>query len=190
MKRRIVGLTLAVTLMLSACGGSSKVIEGNVETTNNQAENQVQADETTLQEGVQEYKGYTFVYNDVVIEVDADASQVIEKLGEPDSYFEFASCAFEGLDKVYTYGSFEIDTYPMEEKDFISAVIFKDDVITTLEGVGIGDSIEKIKEIYGDETEEKDGMLVYEKDGMKLCFVIKDNAVASVEYCSTVLEEN
>ena len=128
-------------------------------------------------------------YQDVVIEIDAEAAPIIEKLGEPNSYFEAPSCAFEGIDKMYTYNSFEVDTYPSKTQDYISTIIFKDDVITTTEGVGIGDSVDKVMEVYGEDGSNEDGMLVFEKDGMKLCFIIQDDTVASVEYRSTVLDE-
>ena len=90
---------------------------------------------------------------------------------------------------MYTYNSFEVDTYPSKTQDYISTIIFKDDVITTTEGVGIGDSVDKVMEVYGEDGSNEDGMLVFEKDGMKLCFIIQDDTVASVEYRSTVLDE-
>lgn len=183
MKKNILILTLALSCALCACGGSSKKIEGEVNTSNEQT----QETETTTEEST-ETKGYTYVYNDVVVEMDADAAAIVEQLGEPLSYFEAPSCAFEGIDKIYTYSSFEVETYPMDGKDFVSMVTFKDDSITTPEGVAIGDSVDKVKEVYGDCAEEG-GMLVYEKDDMKLCFIIKDGVVVSVEYKSTVLDE-
>lgn len=183
MKKNVLVLTFVLAMVLCACGGSSKKIEGEVNTSNEQT----QETETTTEESA-EAKGYTYIYNDVVVEIDADASVVVEELGEPLSYFEAPSCAFEGVDKIYTYSSFEIETYPMEGKDFISMVTFKDDSITTPEGVAIGDLVDKVKEVYGDCTEEG-GMMVYEKDDMKLCFIVKDGAVVSVEYKSTVLDE-
>ena len=183
MKKNVLVLTMMLAMVLCACGGSSKKIEGEVNTSNEQT----QEAETTAEESTQA-KGYTYIHNDVVVEIDADAALAVEQLGEPLSYFEAPSCAFEGIDKIYTYSSFEIETYPMEGKDFISMVTFKDDSITTPEGVGIGDTADKVKEVYGDCTEEG-GMLVYEKDDMKLCFIVKDGAVVSVEYKSTVLDE-
>ena len=183
MKKNVLVLTMMLAMVLCACGGSSKKIEGEVNTSNEQT----QETETTTEESA-EAKGYTYIYNDVVVEIDADAALVVEQLGEPLSYFEAPSCAFEGIDKIYTYSSFEIETYPMEGKDFVSMVTFKDDSITTPEGVAIGDSVDKVKEVYG-ECAEDGGMMVYEKDDMKLCFIVKDGAVVSVEYKSTVLDE-
>ena len=186
MKKNILVLTFALTCVLCACGGeSSKKIEGEVNTASEQTQ---EAESTVEEDGASGYKGYAYIQDDVVVEIDADAAPIIEQLGEPLSYFEAPSCAFDGVDKIYTYSSFEIDTYPLEGKDFVSTITFKDDSITTPEGVGIGDAADKVKEVYGDCTEEG-GMLVYEKDDMKLCFIVKDGAVVSVEYQSTILDE-
>lgn len=135
------------------------------------------------------YRGYAFIYHDVVIEIDALADPILKQLGEANAYFEAASCAFNGLDKMYTYSSFELDTYPADDGDHVSMVLFKDDSIATTEGVSIGDSAEKIAEIYGEDSEKENGMIVYQKDGMKLCFIVEDGSVASIEYQTTVLDE-
>lgn len=135
------------------------------------------------------YKGYAFIYHDVVIEIDADVASILEELGEANSYFEAASCAFNGLDKMYTYSSFELDTYPVDDKDYVSMVLFKDDSIATAEGVSIGDPAEKVTEIYGEDAAKENGMLVYQKDGMKLCFIVENGSISSIEYQTTVLDE-
>lgn len=194
MKKKAAVCIMAAALFLAGCGSNAKVIEGEVKTqggegaaetsegANGQNGEEVQAEKSS-------YKGYVFRSGDVVIEMDADAAPVLEKLGEPNSYFEAPSCAFEGVDKMYTYGSFELDTYPTGDKDFISAVIFKDDSITTPEGIGIGDSREKLTEAYGGEGTEELGMTVYRKDDMKLCFIFQEDSIASIEYRTTVLDE-
>lgn len=134
-------------------------------------------------------KGYVFIYKNVVIRINAEAAPILEKLGEANSYFEAASCAFDGLDKMYTYSSFELDTYPIEDKDYISMLFFKDDTIATAEGVSIGDPAEKITEIYGDDSVKENGMIVYKKDDMKLCFFVDNGSISSIEYQTTVLNE-
>ena len=42
------------------------------------------------------------------------------------SYFEAPSCAFDGIDKTYTYAGFELLTYPKDDKDYVSSVVLKD----------------------------------------------------------------
>lgn len=197
MKVKAILASLILVMLLSACGNDAKVIEGAVQTssdgkasemTDGDAADKADLDTQTQEEAV-EYKGYTFCCNDVVIEMDAEAAPIVEKLGEAVSYFEAPSCAFEGIDKMYTYNGFELDTYPMNGTDYVSAVIFKDDVVATPEGVSIGDSAEKITETYGEDMTEEKGMTVYVKDGMKLCFIIAGDSIVSIEYRSTVLDE-
>lgn len=195
MRKRAAVLILSAALLLAGCGNDAKVIEGEVKTSggeNSEETAQAGGEETSEEAAAGQeaaHKGYVFIYNDIVMEMDAEVSAVLEQLGEANSYFEAPSCAFEGIDKMYTYGSFELDTYPTGDKDYISAVIFKDDTITTPEGVGIGDSREKLTEAYGDGGAEEAGMIVYRKDDMKLCFIIQDDSIASIEYRSTVLDE-
>lgn len=134
-------------------------------------------------------EGYSFVYEGVTINIDALAEPIIEKLGEPASYFEAASCAFEGLDKMYTYSSVEVDTYPDEEgKDRISGIILKDDMVETQEGVSLFETKDDMIKAYGDKYTDENGVLVYSKDGMKLCFILEEDEIISIEYRTIVLD--
>lgn len=183
---------LAVMTM-TGCGSQEKVIGGEI---SNAPSNEVQASANTAQDAVEgeaaadnaeKAKGYVFAAQGVTVAVDSDAAETVAALGEPLSYFEAESCAFKGLDKMYTYSGFEIETYPTDNKDFVSNIRLKDDSVSTVEGLCIGDSLEKVQQTYGSGAEEN-GMVVYEKDGMKLCFIIKADEVASIEYRSTVLD--
>lgn len=133
-------------------------------------------------------KGYAFIANGVTVAIDAEAGSITEQLGEPNSYFETESCAFEGLDKIYTYSGFELDTYPKDGRDYISAVVLTDDTVSTPEGIAIGDSMEKVKEAYPGEYTEICSMLKFEKDNMTLTFVIQEEEVISIEYRTNVLQ--
>lgn len=199
MKKWIVLLIALGIAGLSGCGDSEKVIEGEVQNVVTGAKS-VASEASAAAPEIQETDaqpvaasasgsdGYIFVFQDTEVKIDADAAGIIAQLGEPLSYFEAPSCAFQGLDKIYTYNGFEMDTYPVEDKDYVSAIIFKDDSVTTAEGVGIGDSMEKMEQAYGSDSTKEDGVVVYSRDGMKLCFILKDNEIISVEYRTMVLD--
>lgn len=182
-------LMAACTVLLTGCGETEHVIQNEQpasgEESLGQAESPAEGNEQTTMSAK---TGYVFVSGNVTVSVDADAAPVTEALGEPNSYYEAASCAFEGMDKFYTYNGFELETYPMNGKDFISVIVLKDDSVTTLEGAAIGNSRENVQEIYGTEFQENGNLLTYEKDDMKLCFILNNNEVLSIEYRSNVLE--
>lgn len=187
MKKIAALLMAAAMLCMVGCGDDEKVIDGSGQNPDAGASQTGESVGTVENGAASGGKGYVFTYNGTSIQVDADAAPIVSALGDPVSYFDAASCAFEGLDKFYSYNGFELNTYPSGDKDYISAIVFRDDSVSTDEGVCIGDSADKVKEVYGEGTEES-GMLVYEKDGMKLCFVVKDTVV-SIEYRSTVLDQ-
>ena len=172
--KKALGMVLCVVTMagMTACGNDAKVIEGNA-SSGTQTEIIGGAEETTeILLTNDANAGWTFQAGDVAITPDMDMSAIADQLGEPKSYFEAASCAFEGLDKIYTYTSFEIETYPQDTADCIKSIVLKDDTVSTVEGVSIGDSEDKVHETYGAPAEESTGKLVYQKEKTKLVFVI------------------
>lgn len=190
--KKLIGILLAAGMILmTGCGDSEKVIDGEVSDAPGGGTSQTFGDSAGNQntEGQPASKGYVFQYNGVTVSVDADMAVVLEGLGEPNDYFEAASCAFEGLDKTYTYGSFVIETYPQGEKDYVSTVILKDDAVSTAENIYIGSSMADVTNAYGTDYAEQGSMLVYHKDGMKLCILMENDTVTSIQYFSTVLDE-
>lgn len=186
-------LVLMFALVLTGCGkekandnvnNEPTPVESQDKQNNTNPENNDKADTNK----VTEPKGYVFEYNGVKIGMDMEAAPIIAALGEADSYFEAPSCAFEGLDKTYSYGSFEIDTYEQNGKDYISTVFFCDDLIETPEGVCLFETKADMVKAYGEGFKEEFGMLVYEKDGMKLKFILNGDEITSIEYSSTVLD--
>lgn len=180
---------LFFSLLVSGCSKNRDVAIPIESFESEQVTVQELSEKQSIVKEAEDDKGYIFVYKDIVIEIDSPADSVLEQLGDANSYFEAPSCAFNGIDKIYTYNSFELDTYPIEGEDFISSVLFKDDSITTMEGIGIGDSLEKLIETYGENLIEENGMVVYCKAGMKLCFILEDDFISSIEYKTTILDE-
>lgn len=126
---------------------------------------------------------YVFETAGTVVALDDDMAQVLAALGEPLSYFEAASCAFEGLDKTYTYSGFVITTRPDGDHDFVNSIRLTDDSIVTPEGLFIGCSAADVKAVYGEDPQtESEWVLGYTKGGSAMNFVLEDDKVVSIEY--------
>lgn len=130
----------------------------------------------------EESKTYTFTSGTTKIAIDANVAPILASLGEWRDYAESASCAFEGLDKIYTYAGFEIQTYPMGEEDFVYMVILQDDTVATEKGIRIGDAKEAVVTSYGTPDQETASALTYNGGGMYLQFILRDGAVTSIQY--------
>ncbi len=130
----------------------------------------------------EEGKTYTFTSGTTKIAINADAAPILAALGQWRDYAESASCAFEGLDKVYTYAGFEIQTYPMGEKDFVYMIILQDDTVATEKGIRIGATKDAVLTAYGTPNQETATALTYNGKGMYLQFILRDGTVTSIQY--------
>lgn len=127
-------------------------------------------------------EGFVFNYNGTEIRMHAPAAPIIDALGEPKSYTEEASCAFVGLDKTYYYGSFYLDTYPVEEEDFVYGFWFADDSVTTEEGIYIGCTQAQVEKAYGAENYNGSNAYIVTKGDGKLTIILEDGIVTSIQY--------
>ena len=176
MKKKVLAVLVAgCMLALCACGG--KKIEGGE---GNKTEASAQASATG---------GYTFTSNGATIVIDAAAADTIAKLGTPIEQYEAPSCAFGDLDKVWTYSGFRVDTYQIDGVDYFLDVVFTDDSVATAEGVRVGDSLDAVKSAYGEPTTVDSTQAVYEKDQMKLTFLLNGDSVKSIQYLSKKLDK-
>ena len=189
MKKRVISVLMAVMMFsLVACGSEKSSTSGGSSSSSKTSSDNGSADAGKGTAKEPQADAYKFEYKGVSIAVDADVSGIISALGDADSYHEEKSCAFEGLDKVYTYGSIEIDTYPDGDIDRVSSIIILDDLVKTPEGVSLYNTVDDMKAAYGSNYTEDTNLFVYEKGGMKLRFIIKDNEIASIEYMSTAAD--
>lgn len=125
---------------------------------------------------------YVPIYRDCPLPMNAEFAPLLAFLGEPDSYFEAASCAFDGLDKTYTYTGVEMITYPDGERDYISSVRILDSNVSTPEGITIGSTQEDVAAAYGEDFQELGEQYVYEDGDARLSVLFEDGAAISVEY--------
>ena len=184
----VAGMILAACVAICGCGSDggddSKVIEKEkIESSGAAGESGAQTGQTP---DASSYFFYTAQTDkgSASVTVDMFMKDVLEKIGDPYSYFEAKSCAFDGLDKSYTYVHFEIDTYPAEDGDRISMICLLDDLTSTPEGLSIGDSKDKMEQLYGTNYELAGSEYVYNAGKMKLKIQVSSGNVSYISYVS------
>ncbi|WP_165450509.1 hypothetical protein [Intestinimonas massiliensis (ex Afouda et al. 2020)] len=176
MNKKLLALALALglTLSLTACGGGNDAPAGG----------DTPAPQNSTPAGG-ETTADTFVFTTAdgkEVAVNEDMADVLAALGEEQSYFEAESCAFEGLDKTYTYPGFVITTRPGGDKDYVNSIRLTDDSVSTREGVYIGSSEQDVTTAYGEDGGSTEGMLSYTAGDVTLNFILEDGVVTSIEY--------
>ena len=156
MKKLLIAIMAA--MMLAGCGSSDN-----------------QTTDTSKEE-------YVFETNGTTIKMNEETSSILTGLGKEIEYYEAKSCAFDGMDKTYTYAGFQLLTYPKDDKDYVSSVVLKDDTVSTKEGVCIGDAKSKVEETYGTDYTDKNGAYVYTKGKSTLEFIFDGDSVSSITY--------
>ncbi|MCR4566811.1 MAG: hypothetical protein K5769_02090 [Pseudobutyrivibrio sp.] len=169
-KLLVLALVGAMILSMVACGGDdTKVIDSTGSGSNASGSANAGA-------------GYVFKYDGMEIAVDADAAPIVDKLGEPQKYFESPSCAADGIGKLYTYSDFEIQTYPDGDKDLILYVALRTDNVSTAEGINLSSTKDDVIAAYGDSGEDVGGSLKYTKNGTELNFIFDGDSLTSIQY--------
>ena len=167
MKRFLIIVTvLCMLLSLAACGGNNAAGNGSNETTGQQNNE----------------PGFKFTYKGTEITMHAPAEPILAALGEPVKYTESASCAFDGLDKNYYYGSFYLDTYPKDGKDYVYGWWFADDSVSTEEGIYIGSTQADVEKAYGTDCYNGTNAFVVKRGGGTLTVILENGAVTSIQY--------
>ena len=146
---------------------------GDVNSSSSQATQESQTSENT--EDV-----FTFEDNGKKIPLGADYDSL--DLGEAKDYYEVQSCAFDGMDKIYTFDNYEVHTYPDAGTDKVLSIYFLNDQVSTTEGVKIGDSLDTMLEVYGSDYEQLDTQYTYTKGLTQLKFIVENDAISSIEY--------
>lgn len=148
--------------------------------------NSAQTDALTTSVNGTEKEKYFFEYNGQEIKINAPVAPITEVIGEPIHFFEAQSCAFEGMDRVYTYSGFDLQTYTIDNKEFVFSVSFLDDTVATREGISIGASLEDVTKAYGSDFEKSFNQYNYIENESKLSFIIENDEVVSIEYALVI----
>lgn len=123
-------------------------------------------------------------YNGVKIVMGVEADEIIEDLGEPIDRTEMGDCGGLGAQVRYSYPS--LDVYVLESKNgnTIDEISFRDDIVTTPEGVYIGMDVKSAKAALGEPESEDDRQLEYTRGDFSLIVTYTDGLVDGIYYAS------
>ncbi len=171
MKKILIFMLVFAMLGLTACGNAQG--SGDVAFTVGGEQNTTQTTEQK-QEGTE---GFYFMAGDVMVIpgmiFDADMLPA-------ESVYQVPSCAFEGTDNVYSYGSYEITAFNDGEKELVYSIFFVEPDVSTPEGLANGDELSKAKELYGD-CKEDDAAWVFTRGNTELYVIAEDDVIVSIE---------
>lgn len=123
---------------------------------------------------------YVFTYAgvDYIVNTDVDESKL------PDDYEleEVASCAGQGMTKMYTLKNGTIGIETMVGTDTIARIAIFNDTVATPEGISTGMTADQVKAVYGEPAEAIDTLYIYEKGGTQLRFTLVDGKVDEINY--------
>jgi hypothetical protein len=128
-------------------------------------------------------EAFVFTTGQTEIRPGDDFSPILAALGEPLDLFEAPSCAFEGVDRIYYYPGFVINTFPEQARDRVLSVYFTDDSAETEEGVYLGASYGDVVSVYGEGSANEAGnMFTFVRGETGLTFLVEDDVVRDISY--------
>lgn len=152
-----------------------------VETTNApEEETTVAPEETTAQEQVVDEDVFSFTYQGVTL-VPGNAFDSAA-LPEAESVYQVPSCAIEGTDNVYSYGDIEVTAFNDGSGEVIYSVYIVDANTPTAEGLYIGDMLDQVIAVYGEDYTQENGQVTYQKGNTLLVIILDGDYVASVDF--------
>ena len=182
---KILALTLAMMMLLcfTACNNTAGTDIPQITMGAQESETSVATDpsqEANEGQTSQNDTAYVFVYQDVKLMPGAafDASA----LPEATSTYTVPSCALEGTDNVYNYDTFEVTAYDEGKGEFIYSIYFIDPNLTTPEGLALGDTLDKVIDLYGEGYIQEDTSYTYVGGNTSLVIIMQNDTIASIEY--------
>ena len=189
-------LTAGLILALVACGASDNDTNGyeplplysashpDTGQGTNAAETIPAEDNNPAQDepGIPAPEGFVFPFQGITIHMDQDMAEILEQLGEPLGVFEAPSCAFDGIDRIFSFPGIQIHTYPDGDLDFVHTISLRDDSVTTMNGIYLGSSFDDVIAAYGSDYTQEFGMFTFTIGQTTLSFFIEDDMVIGILY--------
>ena len=190
MKRMIaVLLSLLMLFALTACGepvdktetptGTVADNTTAVEDTTTAEDTTAAAEDTTAGSDKQE-PGFVFTFEGV--ELTPGQAFDAAALPEANSVYQVPSCAIEGTDNVYNYGTIEVTAFDDGNGEVIYSVYIMDANTPTNEGLYIGDTLDHIVAAYGEDYTQEGNQITYQKGDTLLIIILGGDYVQSIDF--------
>lgn len=178
-------LILGIVSVLTACGADKGASETTSQDLNIKIDVPEKAEQSNEKRETQEmskeaegafrfsYEGTTLTPGEMF---DASMLKEYKKLST------VPSCAFDGKDNVYNYGTFELTAHIEEDKERIYSIYLIDSNLSTTEGLSLGDTLDDVKSVYGEDYKEEETSYIYTRGETSLIMIVQDNVVVSIEY--------
>lgn len=178
--KKIAAIILAAALAFALCACSAE--NGSVQTGGSTSGAFSQKDLYLSIDG----KSYT---------CDVDISDIVSAFGENYEYSEGMSCAYDGMDKVFTYPELDVYTRPDGDRDIVIELCAYGANTASSAGIKPGASADDVRAAYGEPTSETSRLMSYEiapasadSEGASLYFKLdSDKAVVAVGVTAEVL---
>ena len=175
--KKILCLLLSLALLLSLCACSS----------DEQGEKGTGASAEDEKDGINETIPSYVTIGDTKLSLGDVFDEETEKaLGEPVNVEELPSCHYDGSDSIYTYESFTVYTYLLEEKKIVYSIELTTDALSTPDGVKVGMTREEVEGVYGTDYDDVPNGISYnltEDDQLNFRFDDSDKVIG-IEYYS------
>ena len=104
------------------------------------------------------------------------------RLPEPESVTQIPSCANQGTDNVYNFGTVEVTAFQTDAGEIIYSIYILDANTPTDLGLYLGDGQETVEELYGTDYTTLDGQLVYAVGNSSLVILLDNDQVLSIDH--------
>ncbi len=127
-------------------------------------------------------ESYTFSYNNQVVSIGDNWSDVQKKLGEYNSTFVAESCAYQGTDRYYYYNDFEIMTSEIDGKELLTDIFVNKENVPATNGVCVGMGLSDMAAKMGPANKTTENTYIYYGENVNVQINTKDDKVISIEY--------
>lgn len=106
----------------------------------------------------------------------------LDQLPQPDGVTQIPSCANQGTDSVYNFGTVEITAFYDGTNEIVYSIYILDANTPTDLGLYLGDGLETVESLYGKDYTLSDGLLTFRKGNSSLALLLENEQIISIDH--------